>query len=281
MKKNIHVTKASGKTETFSTQKLRKSLERAKAPKAQIDDILGKIMPKLYESISTKKIYSEAFRLLRQYSKPSAARYTLKKGIMELGPSGFPFEKFVAKLFEFQGYTTLVGQIVNGKCVTHEIDVIARRNTEIDLVECKYRNIQGISVDVKTPLYIHSRFEDVLANGAFKKKEEVIVGWLITNAKFTNDAVTYARCIDLKLLSWDYPVNESLKDMIDKFGLYPLTCLTSLTKQEKQWLLAHDLVMAKDVYMNRTLLLKAGVSEKRLASVKEEGYELLKPKPHS
>ena len=165
--------------------------------------------------------------------------------------------------------------------MTHEIDVIARKESEIALVECKYRNIQGISVDVKTPLYIHSRFDDVLANGAFKKAEERINGWLVTNAKFTNDAITYGRCVGLNLLSWDYPVKESLRELIDKFGLYPLTCLTSLTKQEKQWLLAHDTVLAKDICMNRVLLMKAGVSEKRLTAVKEEGDKLLKFKPNT
>ena len=93
---------------------------------------------------------------------------------MELGPSGFPFEKFISKLFEVQKYSVQTGQFVKGKCVTHEIDVIARKENEIVLAECKYRNTQGITVDVKTPLYIHSRFEDVLANGSFKKNEETI-----------------------------------------------------------------------------------------------------------
>ncbi len=181
MKKNILVTKASGASEPFSIVKLRRSLERSKASKSEIDAIIEKLLPKLFNGIRTKKIYSEAFRLLRKNSAPNAARYTIKKGIMELGPSGFPFEKFIAKLFEHQGYTVQTGQFIKGKCVTHEIDVVARRGNELLLAECKYRNTQGISVDVKTPLYIRARFDDVMANGSINKQTETVIAMPETN----------------------------------------------------------------------------------------------------
>jgi len=274
MRNKIVVTKASGATEPFSIKKLRTSLERAKVTSEEINSIIEALLPKLYQGISTKKIYSEAFRLLRNQSKPHAARYYLKKGIMELGPSGFPFEKFVGELFKHFGYTVQVGIIVQGKCVTHEIDVMAEKENEIILMECKYRNQPGINVDVKTPLYINSRFEDVLANGLLKNKENKFAGWITTNAKFTTDAIDYGRCKGLNMLSWDYPHNKALKDMIDNSGLYPLTCLTSLTHHEKQWLLAKDYVLAKDIYNNRNLLLKAGVKETRLKTVLDEAIKL-------
>jgi hypothetical protein len=274
MRNKIVVTKASGTTEPFSIKKLRTSLERAKATSEEINSIIETLLPKLYQGISTKKIYSEAFRLLRNQSKPHAARFYLKRGIMELGPSGFPFEKFVGELFKHLGYTVQVGIIVQGKCVTHEIDVMAEKENEIILMECKYRNQPGINVDVKTPLYINSRFEDVLANGLLKNKENKFAGWITTNAKFTTDAIDYGRCKGLNMLSWDYPQNKALKDMIDNSGLYPLTCLTSLTHHEKQWLLAKDYVLAKDIYNNRNLLLKAGVKETRLKTVLDEAIKL-------
>ena len=276
MKNNIVVTKASGVTEPFSIKKLRNSLERAKATSEEINSIVETLLPKLYQGISTKKIYSEAFRLLRHQSKPHAARYYLKRGIMELGPSGFPFEKFVGELFKHQGYEVQVGKIVQGKCVKHEIDVIAEKENQIILMECKYRNQPGITVDVKTPLYIQSRFEDVLANGLLKNKESKFSGWITTNAKFTSDALDYGNCKGLNMLSWDYPHNKALKDMIDNAGLYPLTCLTSLTRHEKQWLLAKDYVLVRDIYNNKNLLLKAGVKETRLKNVFNESNRLCK-----
>jgi hypothetical protein len=183
---------------------------------------------------------------------------------MELGPSGFPFEKFVGELFKHLGYSVQVGKRVQGKCVTHEIDIIAEKEDELILMECKYRNQPGITVDVKTPLYIKSRFEDVLANGLLKNTEKKFVGWITTNAK----------CIGLNLLSWDYPYNKSLKDLIDNAGLYPLTCLISLTKQEKQWLLEKGYVLVRDIYNNVKLLKNVGIKETRLQSVFAEGLKL-------
>lgn len=275
MTKHISVTKASGVTEPFSVTKLRKSLTRSGASLPEINAIIDKLMPELYNGISTKKIYSKAFRLLKKNSKHCAARFHIKQSMMELGPSGFPFEKFIAKLFEKLGYATSTGQFIKGKCVTHEVDVVARKQNEIILGECKYRNTQGITVDVKTPLYIRARFDDIKANGSFIAEKEKLSGWLVTNAKFTGDAVAYGTCSQLNLMSWDYPFGQSLKDKIDEFALYPLTCLTTLTTQEKQWLLARNYVLAKDVYHDTKLLQKAGLSQKRLISVKEEGEKLV------
>jgi len=274
MKNKIVVTKASGATEPFSIKKLRNSLERTKVTSEEINSIIETLLPKLYQGISTKKIYSEAFRLLRNQSKPHAARYYLKRGIMELGPSGFPFENFVGELFKHQGYVVQVGRILQGKCVSHEIDVIGEKENQMILMECKYRNQPGITVDVKTPLYIQSRFEDVLANGLLKNKESMFAGWITTNAKFTSDALLYGNCKGLNMLSWDYPHNKALKDMVDNSGLYPLTCLTSLTRHEKQWLLAKNYVLVRDIYNNKNVLLQAGVKETRLKTVHDEAIKL-------
>ncbi len=272
MKNKIIVTKASGLTEPFSIDKLKKSLSRSQATPGEIHSIIEAVRPKLYQGISTQKIYNEAFRLLRQLSKSHAARYYLKRGIMDLGPSGFPFERLVGELFTHQGYTVEIGKILQGKCVTHEIDVIAEKENTTVYVECKYRNRPGMAVDVKTPLYIQSRFEDVLE--LRKNKKGIFVGWIATNAKFTRDAIDYALCKKMRLLSWDYPKDNSLRELINEAGLYPLTCLTSLTVAEKQWLLQHDYVLAKDVYQNEKVLLEAGVKHSRLSVIKEDGKKL-------
>jgi len=274
MKREVLVTKSTGLKEPFSILKLRHSLEKAQAGPEEIADIIKKVLPQLYQGVSTKKIHSMAFRLLRKSSRSSAARYQLKRGIMELGPSGFPFEKFIAKLFLNQNYSTLTDQVLQGKCVSHEIDVIARKDNEIVLVECKYRNTAGIAVDIKTPLYIHARFEDILDNPLFKNQLEHVSGWVATNARFTTDAIAYGKCRGMNLLSWDYPANKGLRDIIDSARLYPLTCLTSLTKQEKQWFLAKNYVLVSEVYKNQDLLRRAGVSSPRISAVMTEGGKL-------
>ncbi len=102
--KRIFITKASGIEDEYSSEKLRNSLAKSGADNATIDTILVEIESTLYSGISTKKIYQAAFNLLKRGSRSYAGRYNLKRAIMALGPSGFPFEKYIAAIFQWQGY---------------------------------------------------------------------------------------------------------------------------------------------------------------------------------
>lgn len=276
MVKEILVTKSSGDLVNFSDAKLKASLMRSGATTEQANNILDLVVAQLYPGISTKKIYRLAFDLLKKGPRSIAARYHLKQGIMELGPSGYPFEKFIGAMFERQGYKVQVGVVMEGKCVSHEVDVLAETDTEEIMVECKYHNLPGIFCDVKVPLYIHSRFRDI----AHKKEELNLTngrkhdGWLVTNTRFSTDAIQYGNCAGLKLLGWDYPFKNSLKDIIDRENLYPLTCLTSLTKPEKVELLEMKVVLCKELHEKPILLEKAGIKPSRIAAVLEELEQL-------
>ncbi len=275
-KKLLLITKASGDIVPFSEEKLRTSMERSGADKGLIDDVIDKINPKLYSGISTKEIYRMAFSLLKADTKHIAAKYHLKRAIMELGPSGFPFEKFIGEILKQQGYSVKVGEIVKGKCVNHEIDVIAEKENNHFMVECKYHNLPGNVSDVKIPLYIHARFKDVEASwikisGHSSKFHQA---WVVTNTRFTTDAVQYGSCAGLHLIGWDYPNNGSLKNQIDSLGLYPLTCLTSLTKTEKSALLEKGIVLCKEVCENEKHLIGIGIKSSRIKTILEEGHQL-------
>lgn len=276
--KQINITKASGKTALFSEQKLIQSLQRAGVSKDIALSIADEVSIHLYEGMSTKKIYRMAFNLLKNSSKHLAARYHLKSAIMELGPSGYPFERYVAAILEYQGYTVKVGEIVKGKCVNHEIDVIAEKENQHFMVECKYHNQLGTISDVKIPLYIQARFKDVeaawiLIPGHGTKFHQ---GWVVTNTKFSSDAIQYGACSGLKLIGWDYPMKEGLKDTIDNLALYPITCLATLRKTEKIFLLENKIVLCKEICENPRWLKEAGITEERIKEILEEGSLLCK-----
>lgn len=274
--KTINVTKASGESSTFSEEKIRHSLQAAGATPQQIDFILKEIGSKLYEGISTKKIYRMAFSLLRDGSRHIAARYHLKQAIMELGPSGFPFEKYVAEILNCQGYTTKVGQFIQGRCIMHEVDVVAEKDNLLFMVECKYHNQAGKFNDVQIPLYVQSRFKDIEEqwSGMPSHKDKIHRGWVVSNTRFSSAAIQYGNCAGLNLLGWDYPVNKGLKDQIDALGLYPITCLTTLTGLEKQHLLARNIVLCKEIYNNKKILELSGVKTSRIYSVMKEAEQL-------
>ena len=275
-KKSVYITKASGETAPFIEGKLRNSLVRSGANDKQIDEILNEVSGQLYQGISTKKIYRLAFNKLKDHSKHLAARYNLKHGIMELGPSGYPFERFIGEILKHQGYSVKVGEIVKGKCITHEVDVIASADHHHFMIECKYHNLQGIVCDVKIPLYIQSRFKDVEAEWVKIPQHETKIhqGWVVTNTKFSSDAIQYGNCAGLKLLGWDYPIKRSLKDIIDDLGLYPITCLTTLTRAEKQKLLDMKIVLCTEICANEKLLYDIEMNETKVKKVIEEGQQL-------
>jgi hypothetical protein len=280
VKTQIFITKASGEKVPFSAEKLRQSLRRAGAGEEAMDSIVKEIEQRLYPGITTREIYRKAFSMLRKVSAHLAAKYKLKKALQELGPSGYPFEKFVGEILKHEGYRAQVGQIVQGHCVQHEVDVVAQKDDRHFMVECKFHSDQGRKCDVKIPLYIHSRFLDV--EKAWQQRpghdHKFHQGWVVTNTRFTTDAIQYGTCAGLNLISWDYPKKGSLRERIDRSGLHPLTCLTTLTKKEKQLLLDRGIVLCKELCQQEQLLKEVGVLPTRAQKVMEEAGLLCETK---
>ena len=158
----IKIRKYSGVLVDFDLERLINSLKRTQADNELIRKIVSDVQSRLYNGISTKEIYQMAFKMLnKSRSKSSASRYKLKKAIMELGPTGFPFEKFVAAILREDGFKTDVGVFVKGYCVSHEVDVVAKNEKKHFMVECKYNSQQGRVNDVKIAIYIQSRILDI------------------------------------------------------------------------------------------------------------------------
>ena len=276
MNKSVLIKKYSGEYEAFDVNKLINSLRRSRADEDIIQDVARKVQEQIEEGITTKKIYQMAFKMLKGKSRVSASKYKLKKALMELGPSGFPFEKLVGKLLAHEGFSTQVGVIVQDNCVQHEVDVIAQKGNKHYMIECKYHSDQGRFCNVKIPLYIHSRFLDVEKQWKHQKGHEAKLhkGGVYTNTRFTTDAIQYGKCVGMLMTSWDYPRGNGLKDRIDKSGLHPLTALTTLTKAEKTKLLDEGIVLCKELHESPKLLEKIGIDKKRHKKVLEDSREL-------
>ena len=268
----IEIFKASGEKVKFSLPKLRSSLKRIGADDDTITKILNIVRDELYQGISTKEIYNRAFSLLKKKKSYLASKYKLKKAIYELGPTGFPFERFMSAVLKYTGYTTSVGKILQGACVSHEIDVLAHKNKETTVIECKFHSEQGLKCNVKVPLYINSRYQDVKKQWNATKQHTTLLtqGWVVTNTRFTEDALEYGKCVGLYLLSWDYPKENGLRDRIDRLGLYPVTVSTLMNNREKQFLLSRDIVLCRDLIDDSFFLDHLGVSEIRKEKILNE-----------
>ena len=269
---NIEIIKASGEKVKFSLHKLRTSLKRTGADQKIVEQILDTVRDELYQGISTKEIYNRAFALLKKKKSYLASKYKLKKAIYELGPTGFPFEHFVSAILKYSGYETIVSKVLEGNCVSHEVDVIAHKNHETTIVECKFHSEQGLKCNIKVPLYINSRYQDVKTHWNTNKKKGTVLaqGWVVTNTRFTADALQYGNCVGLYLLSWDHPKDNGLKNRIDRLGLYPITVSTLLTNREKQFLLSRDVVLCRDLIDDSFFLDHLGVSDIRKEKIMNE-----------
>ncbi|HET8866186.1 MAG TPA: restriction endonuclease [Gracilimonas sp.] len=249
---SFEVVKATGEREKFKLSKLKRSLSNAGAQPVVINTVINHLDENGYfrDGISTKKIYREAYRVLKQSSKRVAGRYKLKEALLEMGPSGYPFEMLIAEVFNRLGYSTQIGTVVQGHCVSHEIDVIAESEQDVFVAECKFHNRQTRHCNVTIPLYVQSRFEDVKHRWNSEKKyhSKTKYGYLITNTRFTDDAITYAECKGMKLLSWDYPEAQGLRVLLEKTQIHPITVLSSLTKKEKSELLKRDIIHCQQIF---------------------------------
>ncbi len=270
------IVKASGEHEEFSEDKLRSSLQRSLASPETIEEIVKHIKKELVDNMSTHQIYRHAFSLLKKKSPPLAGRYHLKRAIMELGPSGYLFEKFIGEVLKAKGFTVEIGRIVKGYCVDHEIDIVAEKQEKHIMVECKFHNSQGIKSDVKIALYVKARFDDV--EKKWHKQKDPIQkfheAWLVTNTKLTWDAIRYARCIGMKAIGWNYPAEESLQKIIEQSGRHPITCLTTLSGSQKRLLLNKNVLLCRDLIVKENLLKSAGIGNATISKVITEIKEL-------
>lgn len=272
----MKVTKFSGELVDYQQEKLIRSLKKSGANDYVVSEILQQIEPQLFDGISSKKIYKLAFQYLKNCSNAHAARYNLKSAIVALGPAGFYFEKYISKIHELLEYKTHVNLTFKGKCVTHEVDVLLFKDDLVTMIECKFHSSTDAKTDVKIPMYILSRFNDL------KERKFEIFGELrcinfcliVTNNKFTDDALTFANCSNLKMLSWDYPIHNGLREIIDRLKIYPITCLTTLTIAEKEALLAVNIITVKDLLDEKKWLESLELSKIRMKRVLTEANQL-------
>lgn len=266
----LHVIKATGQSEPYSEEKLITSIRRAGIPMELQDQVLSHVKDKLYDDIPTSVIYHHVKEYLRHSPKPyTSAKYSLKQAIMDLGPTGYPFEDYIAHIMQSEGFSTSVRNIVRGSCITHEIDVIATKDQEKIMVEAKFHNFPGTKTNVHVAMYTKARFEDTKQKNGFTKP------WLVTNTKITADAIAFGACSDMHILSWEYPSEKSFRQIVEKARLIPITALTTLNHTQKTRLLELGVVLVKDIVDNQKLLEELHMPQHRVADIVGEAKQLI------
>jgi hypothetical protein len=276
MTPDTYIKKSSGALELFNKAKLIDSLEKAGASMFVAEDVANKIEEKLKEGMPTSMIYSQSFKLLRKKESRPAIRYSLRRSIADLGPTGFPFEDFIGEIFREKGFNIINDLMVQGKCIEHEIDIVAHNEDHLIMTEIKFHNQLMLKSDVKVALYIKARFDDLegvdfVIDG---KKRKMTQGLLLTNTKFTEHAIKFGSCAGVNMIGWNYPAKGNLHDLIEETGLHPLTCLTTLSGREKKVLLEKEIVTCKALKLKKEVLTEMQLNEGRIKRVLKEIEEV-------
>lgn len=241
MSGEIFVIKSNGEREIFSEQKVLRSMRRVGVSKELENIVLQKVKEKLYQNIKTSEIFSEISEFLRKKVPKASFRFNLKQAIFDFGPSGFPFEKYIAKIFEGQGYRTQTDIILKGDCVDHEVDILIEKDGRREMVEAKFHNQPGVRTDIHVALYTYARFLDV------KEKNGINSVWIITNTKLSQDSIRYAECKNIKVIGWNYPEAHNLQDFVENPQMYPITILNSLGEEDKRKLFESNIVLCSEL----------------------------------
>jgi hypothetical protein len=274
----VKIIKSSGVQEEFDIRKLSASLTRSGAPADVAVSIAQEVASQVSPSQNTKHIYRMAKKLLRRHNRANSMRYSIKRAIYDLGPTGYPFEKYFGRILAAYGYKVEVNRMIKGYCVTHEVDVLAVKDNRRCMIECKHHANSEKPADIKIALYVNARFNDI--KKAFELSEvgnsHVTEGWLVTNTRCSSDAIKYAACEGLKIVSWRYPEKESLEAMIEDRRLYPVTILPSATKNAAQALFACDIILADEIAAmdEQTFLRRSHLDRQTALSIMKEAVEL-------
>ena len=266
------VVKASGETEKFDPEKVKRTCLKAGASEELSDKIVKEVIKKSYNGISTKDILHLALRLLSREKPHIAARYDLKGAMFRLGPAGFVFEHFIGEILKEYGYSTKVHNILRGFCVSHEVDVVATKSDKSYMIECKYHNLPGIYTGLREVLYTYARFLDLLEGAKQGLCQNFEQPWLVCNTKFSEDTIEYADCKKIRLIGWNHPEENSLKTLIEKKKLYPITMIRSLDADSMDKLSSSNFVLAVDLLRNSLKELNSitRISLKKLRTFADE-----------
>ncbi|MFT3740881.1 MAG: ATP cone domain-containing protein [Breznakibacter sp.] len=278
----IVIRKASGEEQYFNAEKLRRSLINAGAFPDLAHEIVSEITASIYDGITTKNIYKQAFALLRKNRSRAALRYRLKQAMLELGPTGYPFEQLMGQLFGKQGFNVQVGITVQGQNVTHEMDVIATNHQVQHLMECKYHSDQGHQVSIQVPLYVRSRVNDIVSVRKDQPQYQgfEFVGWVVTNTRFSSDSIAYGTGAGLTMLAWDYPLGNGLKEMLERERIFPVTILTQLGTKEKRQLIDQGIVSCVQLKQQMDVLGQFDLVPSKLKALAREIEGICNGAPH-
>ncbi len=249
----MRIIKSTGQHQVFDKKKFLQSLLKSKVPKTTAKQIADNVQAQLYDRIPTHQIYKLTKQALLDSNQTVGYHlYQLREAIATL--DSIAFEKYIAQILTHWGFVSQWNVIVTGKCIEHQVDIVAYKEDKNYLVECKHHRKYHRDSGLGRILELDARWLDInefkgTINYPLSRQAEAIKfykSWLITNTKFSEHAKNYAKCRRIELTGWKYGNRLTLENMVQKIHVYPLT-MFGLTSQQSADLVDLDLVTTNDL----------------------------------
>lgn len=243
----LNVTKADGTKQPFDRSKIVRTALRMRASPEEAEEVARKIESKVYSGIPTKKILQMLFTYMRQI-RPHMRHVTDLRTAISLLRSKPDFEQFVSQLLLAEGYNVATNRIIPGKCIEHEIDVVATKPGETVYVEVKHHlqphTFTGLDVFLQANSTLQDLRDGFLATKHAYNFQKALV---VCNTKISDYAKRYASCRGILHLGWRSPENRGLEFLIEENRLYPITFLRTLDADTQAKLGDNGIVTLKQI----------------------------------
>lgn len=265
------VTKADGTRQLFDKEKILKTCLRMGATPTVALEIANQVETQLYEGITTQKILSIIFSLMRKPKPALRHVFDLKQGISRMEPKP-EFEVFVRVLLAHSGFQVKPNMVLRGLCGEHEADAIASKDDENYFVEakhhCNYHALTGLDESRIARAVIEDLTEGYQNGVTGIKIDRAII---VTNTRFSEHAIKYGTCRGIMQVGWNTPESFGLRDLIQKHKLYPISCLKGVSTEVRLRLVDVGIVLIRQLleqdchYLARTI----GLPQKTVLSILE------------
>ena len=248
------ITKADGNKEGFDKKKIIRTCLRAGADRKTAEEIAGYVEKQINNGDTTRKIYKLILAELEKGEDKTAFAYRLREAVSELPP--VTFEHFTKRILELHGYKCTWNRLIKGECITHQVDIVAKKEDKLFLVECKHHTNHHRLCGLGKALQLWARLDDIqngFKNG--KNKYNFTQAWLFNNTKFSNHVKQYANAKNIKLSGWRYKGNDSVECMVHEKKVYPITLL-KIDSQLKEKLMANNMFTFLDIAHKKDELRK-------------------------
>jgi hypothetical protein len=243
----VNVTKWDGRIEPFSKNKLLRTVMRVGASRKVALIVVDTISKEAYDGITTKEILDRTFSLLKDYEPIVNLLKDLRTALKNI--KSFPdFEEYVRLLLGSHGYKVSPNIVIQGFCVTHEIDGVLEKNGRKLYLEAKHHSEPHISTPFNVTLSVKAKWDDIehgFREGLNDYHFDSVL--IVCNTRLTKHAEKYARCVGLEHIGWNSPTDSGIESLIAKTNFYPVTILKSLTNEEYDLLSAQGILSIKQI----------------------------------